>query len=76
MAGARHPFRVYEEMAESHQPLPCPIPVSHSCSLLAVGERLTGRAATAVPHPETKQERFLESQRVGVMKQVLAMHFW
>ena len=54
--GARHPFRVYEVMAESHQPLPCPIPVSASPSLLVVGERLTGRAATAVPHPETKRE--------------------
>ena len=29
---------------------------------LVVGKRLTGRAAAAVPHPETKQERFLESQ--------------
>lgn len=29
---------------------------------LAVGKRLTGRAAAAVPHPGTKQERFLESQ--------------
>lgn len=30
MVGARRPFRVYEEMAESHQPLSCPIPISPS----------------------------------------------